>query len=104
MSMQVYQMAVMAEHGLATKPRWSAREQRTRRGSIGNRVAMACGIAALALTLGFAFVADEAAAWSGTGRGLAISAGRATVQSSTVHQRQATAKPRYGGGALATRR
>ncbi len=73
--------------------------------SIGKLFGRACGIAALALTLGFGFVADEAAAWGGSGRGRTIGTSRATTQTSGAHQRQATDATRYGGGggALASR-
>jgi hypothetical protein len=81
-------------------------QAQTRRVSFGKRFAKAGGIAALALVLGFGFVADEAAAWGGSGRGLAVGTGRSPAQPATVHQRQATATPRHGGGGgtLATRR
>jgi hypothetical protein len=103
MSMQVYQMAVMAEHRLATKPRWAARD---RRSSLGKGFAKVCGIAALALTVGLGFLGDEAAAWSGSGRGTTVGTSRATIQTSGTQKLQATAATRYGGGggALATRR
>jgi hypothetical protein len=78
----------------------------TRRGSIGKLFARACRIAALALTLGFGFVADEAAAWGGSGRGATFGTSHATTQTSGAPKRQATATPRYGGGGgtLASRR
>lgn len=81
-------------------------QAQTRRGSIGKLFAKACGIAALVLTLGFGFVADDAAAWGGSGRGPAVGPSRATNQTSGAHQRQATAATRYGGGGgtLASRR